>query len=87
MNGFGSNGQASELVDIIIDCLTFLYLHVCNFSPFPSVTQADGNEKMKEFMQKNYKPSATYQEFAPQFTAEFYDPEHWAKLFQKSGAR
>lgn len=38
-------------------------------------------------MEKNFKPGATYQEFAPQFTAEFYDPVKWANLFKKAGAK
>lgn len=38
-------------------------------------------------MNKNYPPGFTYQEFAPMFTAEFFDPDAWASLFQKSGAK
>lgn len=37
-------------------------------------------------MKKSY-PSLTYQEFGPMFTAEFFDPKDWAKLFAKSGAK
>lgn len=40
-----------------------------------------------DFMKKNYKPNFGYQEFGPQFTAEFYDPEQWADIFQASGAK
>ncbi|XP_075460560.1 tissue alpha-L-fucosidase [Ascaphus truei] len=39
------------------------------------------------FMQKNYPPGFTYADFAPQFTAEFYDPDAWAELFQAAGAQ
>lgn len=38
-------------------------------------------------MQKNYPPGFTYQEFAPKFTAEFFDPDAWANLFSKAGAK
>lgn len=38
-------------------------------------------------MEKNYPPGFTYQEFAKDFTAEFFDPTEWADLFKKSGAR
>ncbi|GFY61929.1 tissue alpha-L-fucosidase, partial [Trichonephila inaurata madagascariensis] len=38
-------------------------------------------------MEKNYKPGFTYPEFGPQFTAEFYDPDKWADIFQASGAK
>ncbi len=40
-----------------------------------------------KFMKENYPPNWQYSDFAPQFTAEFYDPEHWARLFEKSGAK
>jgi len=39
------------------------------------------------FMMKNYKPGFTYQEFGPQFTAEFFDPVQWANIIQDSGAK
>ncbi|XP_067862586.1 tissue alpha-L-fucosidase-like [Heptranchias perlo] len=40
-----------------------------------------------EFMIKNYPPGFKYSEFAPAFTAEFFDPDQWAELIQESGAR
>ncbi|KAG6440413.1 hypothetical protein O3G_MSEX001294 [Manduca sexta] len=46
-----------------------------------------GMEKCNEFMRKHYPPGFTYQEFAPMFTAEFFDPQKWAKIFAKSGAK
>ncbi|CAN7950231.1 unnamed protein product, partial [Ixodes hexagonus] len=39
------------------------------------------------FMSQNYRPDFTYPEFAPQFTAQFFDPDRWVDLFYKSGAR
>ncbi|KAF2888161.1 hypothetical protein ILUMI_18011 [Ignelater luminosus] len=39
------------------------------------------------FMLKNYPPGFTYQEFAKDFKAEFFDPNAWADLFKKSGAK
>lgn len=39
------------------------------------------------FMKKNYPPNFSYQEFAKDFTAEFFDPDDWADLFNRSGAR
>ncbi|KAL1428023.1 hypothetical protein MTO96_000360 [Rhipicephalus appendiculatus] len=41
----------------------------------------------REFMERNYRPGFTYQDFAPQFKAEFFDPDHWAAVFKKAGAR
>ncbi|XP_077338193.1 tissue alpha-L-fucosidase [Lithobates pipiens] len=40
-----------------------------------------------DFMTKNYPPGFSYADFAPQFTAEFFDPDAWAELFQRAGAR
>ncbi|KAI4469381.1 alpha-l-fucosidase [Holotrichia oblita] len=40
-----------------------------------------------DFMKKNYPPNFTYQDFANDFKAEFYDPDQWAKLFKASGAK
>uniref|UniRef100_UPI00398E624F tissue alpha-L-fucosidase-like isoform X2 n=1 Tax=Pristiophorus japonicus TaxID=55135 RepID=UPI00398E624F len=39
------------------------------------------------FMKGNYPPGFTYSQFAPAFTAEFFDPDQWAELIQDSGAR
>lgn len=49
--------------------------------------QHDMNVAYLKFMLENYKPGFTYAEFAPQFTAQFFDPDRWADLFYKSGAR
>nr|CAD7407593.1 unnamed protein product [Timema cristinae] len=38
------------------------------------------------FMNDNYPPGFTYQNFAKEFTAEFFEPNDWADLFQLSGA-
>ncbi|XP_051892538.1 tissue alpha-L-fucosidase-like [Pristis pectinata] len=43
--------------------------------------------KYVEFMAKNYPPGFEYSEFAPEFTASFFNPDQWAELFQESGAR
>lgn len=40
-----------------------------------------------EFMKNNYRPGFAYQDFAPQFTAEFFDPDRWADIFSRAGAR
>ena len=43
--------------------------------------------RIVDYMKRFYKPNFTYPEFAPQFTAEFFDPQQWAKLFAQSGAK
>ena len=46
-----------------------------------------GNQKYVDFMKNNFRPGFTYQDFAAQFTAEFYDANQWADIFKASGAR
>lgn len=48
---------------------------------------APPNAPIRQFMKNNYKPDFTYADFASQFTAEFYDPDEWADLFKKAGAK
>src|SRR4051795_8749306 len=40
-----------------------------------------------EFHAKNYGVNFPYQDFAPMFRAEMYDPAYWAKVFEDSGAK
>lgn len=43
--------------------------------------------KYVEYMNNNFKPGFTYQEFAHDFTAEHFNANEWATLFEKSGAK
>lgn len=49
--------------------------------------QGDKAPAYRHFMERNYRPGFTYQDFAPQFKAEFFDPDRWAAIFEKAGAR
>lgn len=44
-------------------------------------------EQTIKFMKDNYRPNFTYADFAPEFTAEFYNPDEWADIFSKAGAK
>ncbi|KAJ8667982.1 hypothetical protein QAD02_009645 [Eretmocerus hayati] len=46
----------------------------------------DGKDYI-EYMEKHYKPNFSYQEFAPEFTAEFFNATKWSKIFEASGAK
>ena len=39
------------------------------------------------FHDKTYGENFTYQDFAPMFKAEFFDPDRWADVFLRSGAK
>lgn len=49
--------------------------------------KGEKNIRAVTFMEENYKPDFTYADFAKDFTAEFYDPNRWADIFNASGAR
>jgi len=42
---------------------------------------------IEEFMRENYKADFTYQDFAKDFSAEFFISDQWADIFNSSGAR
>ncbi|XP_022808791.1 uncharacterized protein LOC111345779 [Stylophora pistillata] len=44
-------------------------------------------KKYVDFVEKNYPPGFSYNQFAPMFKAEFFDANQWAKLVARSGAR
>jgi alpha-L-fucosidase len=39
------------------------------------------------YHQNRYGANTPYQDFAPQFRAELFDPDHWADVFARSGAK
>uniref|UniRef100_A0A665TP08 Alpha-L-fucosidase n=1 Tax=Echeneis naucrates TaxID=173247 RepID=A0A665TP08_ECHNA len=49
--------------------------------------QKPPDSRCVKYMADNYPAGFTYQEFAPQFRAQFFDPEEWADIFRASGAK
>lgn len=47
----------------------------------------EGHEAFKAFHDRIYGPDVAYQDFAPQFKAELFDPDAWARIFRDAGAR
>ena len=45
------------------------------------------NPAIELFMFENYRPDFTYADFARDLTAEFFEADEWAKLFESSGAK
>lgn len=38
-------------------------------------------------MAANYKPGFSYQDFAPELTASFWNVSEWVQLFKSAGAK
>ena len=51
------------------------------------VSAENGTWKYRDFMIKRYPPNFTYQDFAKEFTAEFYNATEWSEILKSSGAQ
>jgi alpha-L-fucosidase len=47
----------------------------------------EGHAQFKAFHDRVYGPATRYQDFAPRWKAELYEPAQWAELFERAGAR
>ena len=47
----------------------------------------DKDKPYVDYMNKNYPPGFSYADFAPMFKAEFFDPDEFADLLSKAGAK
>ena len=45
------------------------------------------HKEVTEFHNKNYGSDFAYPDFVPMFKAELYDPNQWADIFERSGAK
>ncbi|HRO70551.1 MAG TPA: alpha-L-fucosidase [Chitinophagaceae bacterium] len=50
-------------------------------------TKLNIHKEFTAFHAKNYGPNFKYQDFAPLFTCELFDPAKWAEIFKSAGAR
>jgi alpha-L-fucosidase len=50
-------------------------------------TSSKVNKNFRRFHDATYGPDFKYQDFAPIFKAELFDPDQWAALFKESGAK
>ncbi|XP_017773781.1 PREDICTED: alpha-L-fucosidase [Nicrophorus vespilloides] len=48
--------------------------------------KASNQSRYVDYIKNFFPPGFTYQEFAKEFTCEFFDPDEWAKIFKNSGA-
>ena len=42
---------------------------------------------MVDFHARNYGPLFPYRNFGPMFSADLFDANHWANIFERSGAK
>jgi len=49
--------------------------------------KGSGDPSTIDFMKNNYPPDFTYADFAPQFKATFFNPDHWVDIFKAAGAK
>ncbi len=47
----------------------------------------EGNERFRAFHDQHYGRNHSYPDFEKDFTTELYNPEHWASIFKRSGAK
>src|SRR5688572_9976879 len=45
------------------------------------------HKEFVDFHERTYGPNFKYQDFAPMFTCELFNPGQWAKIFKESGAK
>uniref|UniRef100_A0AAR5PFR6 Putative alpha-L-fucosidase n=1 Tax=Dendroctonus ponderosae TaxID=77166 RepID=A0AAR5PFR6_DENPD len=53
---------------------------------FWSEWQSNSSARINSYMKANYPPNFTYQDFAKDFSAEFFNSSQWADLFKRAGA-
>ncbi len=51
------------------------------------ISNPDTNNVWRQFHEKNYGTNFDYRDFAPRFTAELFNADQWAALFQRAGIK
>ncbi len=62
------------------------YWHSLDAAQKKNATTGDGAHTLA-FHNRVYGPNFKYPDFAPMFRAEMFDPDHWASVFEQSGAK
>ena len=63
------------------------YWHAKDGLPRKHAAAVARSEAVKEFHARVYGEEFAYEDFRPLFTCELFEPEQWAKIFKRSGAR
>lgn len=65
----------------------FVLFMCCCFSSRRWYWQKEERPEFVNFMKNNYPPDFKYEDFAPLFTAKFFNANQWADILQASGAK
>ena len=63
------------------------YSKLGEYSEWYQNWMAIGKQEYLDFHSRVYGENFSYQDFAPLFKAELFDPDHWANIFERSGAK
>jgi alpha-L-fucosidase len=63
------------------------YWHSKDGLPRKHAAKVDRANQVREFHNRVYGEEVTYADFRDDFTAEMFDPGHWANVFKQSGAQ
>ena len=63
------------------------YWHAKDGLPRKHAAAVARSEAVKEFHARVYGEEFAYEDFRPLFTCELFEPEQWAKIFKRCGAR
>ncbi len=86
-NGTGMPNSGSSFIGVYIRFLPGLPREIIR-SGTSTGWQHDGfNGAVKEYHKKKFGEETSYYQLAPQFKAELYNPDDWAKLIEESGAK
>ena len=59
----------------------------CSQTSTPVRDHPSGNSKLFTPQASENNSNIRYADFAPMFKAELFDPDHWADVFKKAGAK
>lgn len=63
------------------------YWRRINSDPDPNTQKTDVNKFFRDYHEKTWGKNFRYQDFAPLWKAQHFDPDAWAELFKRSGAK
>src|SRR4051794_10730275 len=63
------------------------YWHTLRAEPGTNARTNKNHQETTEFHNRVFGPGFSYEQFAPMFKAELFDPDEWAAVIKQSGAK